>query len=391
MHHNRDVLLNRLGRSQVMKSILFFLPYLGGGGAQRVFINILKALDKNKYNLTLVVIDKDGPYLSQIPAQVKLIELNSKRVLLSSLELKRLFSKYKPDIIISGLNYANIIVALSVKWAKVPSKLILTEHSSYSGKNVQTNKIKYLMFKKLIKLSYKFADNIVCVSKGISEEVRQLTGIKQCEDIIKVIYNPIVDKELTFKSIENVKDAWINNKNFKVIISMGRLTKQKDFPTLIKAFAKYLASNRNTKVKLIVMGEGESRPELERMVNDLRLNNYVNLLGYVDNPYAYLSKADLFVLSSRSEGFGNVIVEAMACGTPVISTNCPTGPGEIIEDGINGFLVPVGDEEKLAKKISEVINNEGLQRKIAKNAFSRAQDFKVSKIVREYEQLFENT
>lgn len=365
------------------KKILIFIPYLTGGGAQRVVVNLLKGLAKKNYDLVLVVVSKEGPFLDKIPGKVKNIELSHNRTLLSVNELKNVYKREKPDVILSALNYANIVSVLAYKLARIKSKVIVTEHSNYSNSIRAESIIKKLVYMVLIKKTYKHADTIIAVSEGVGYDLKEALGLKTNDYNFHVIYNPIVDEEITEK--QNGKAELQKLGNNRVVLGVGRLAKPKDFSTLIRAFSIVKPEMKN--VKLIILGEGPEREMLEQLIADLGLKNDVYLPGFVDNPYAYMSKADLFVLSSRWEGFGNVIVEAMVCGLPVISTNCPSGPDEIIQDGINGVLVPVRDEQVMANNIVRVLTDNKFGNMLITNAKKRAQDFSIEKITEEYEKI----
>ncbi|MCK8816305.1 glycosyltransferase [Natroniella sulfidigena] len=368
-----------------MKKIIIFIPYLICGGAQRVVINLLKGFDKLEFDLTLIVVDKEGLFSFQISEEVQFIELEKDRVLTSVFELAKIFKEQNPDIIFSHLNYANIIAVMAAKLARVKSKIIVTEHSNYlAGK--KKNKIRKKFFDFLLKMTYKLTDKIVTVSDGVAKSLK-LAGFEGEKYDFKTIYNPIVTTELFEKKNNEVKHSWINNPDIKVIIAVGNLREAKDYPTLIKSFS--IAKKKVNNLKLIVLGEGKKRKELEKLISELELNDDIELIGFVDNPFAYMSKADLFVLSSQWEGFGNVIVEAMACGCPVISTDCPYGPNEIIDNGENGILTSVGNEKEIAEKIILLLTNEDLRINIRMNGLKRAKDFKVRKITNKYKNLFD--
>jgi len=195
-----------------------------------------------------------------------------------------------------------------------------------------------------------------------------------------------VSDELYNLAKEPVEHPWFNNKEIPIIIAVGRLTKAKDYPTFLRAFSLIC---KKRKAHLVILGEGEERKNLENLIHKLNLPENVAFLGFQKNPYKYMQKASVFVLSSKREGFPNVIVEAMTCGVPVISTNCQSGPNEIIKNGENGILVPVGDEKALAEAILKVLNNHSLRQKFSEQGRKKAQDFTAEKSIKEYEKLFQ--
>jgi glycosyltransferase involved in cell wall biosynthesis len=204
----------------------------------------------------------------------------------------------------------------------------------------------------LIKIFYPWADAIVANSRGVAEDLMKLTGLPR--DKIQVIYNPVVTPELFAKAEEPLDHPWFRPGEPPVILGVGRLTQQKDFPTLIRAFALV---RKERPARLMILGEGEERPKLEALVRELRLEEDVALPGFVENPYKYMKRAAVFVLSSKWEGLPTVLIEALALGTQVIATNCPSGLEEVLEGGRWGRLVSVGDFAGLAQAILDRLNN----------------------------------
>ncbi|MGM0629366.1 MAG: glycosyltransferase, partial [Patescibacteria group bacterium] len=226
---------------------------------------------------------------------------------------------------------------------------------------------------------YWLANGIVVNSEGSAEDLSRTAWIYRKS--ITVIDNPAVTSDMLEQAKEPAGHPWLKDKEAPVVLSVGRFHKQKDFPTLIKAFAR---RRRKEPMKLIILGEGEKREELEDLVKELGVEESVSMPGFVENPYAYMSKADVFVLSSLWEGQPNALIEALACGAPVISTECPSGPKEILEDGIYGELVPVSDEKAMAEAIGKVLKEEPnttVSREYARDRFS------VEVVAEEYKKL----
>jgi glycosyltransferase involved in cell wall biosynthesis len=193
---------------------------------------------------------------------------------------------------------------------------------------------------------YPWANHIIAVSKGVARDVQHLTGLP--DDRITTIYNPVVGPYIARLAVEPVDHPWVADTHIPLILAVGRLTIQKDYPTLIRAFAQVRAVR---KVHLVILGEGRQRSTLEKLVRTLDLDHDIALPGHIENPFAWMSKAAVLVLSSAWEGLPGVLIEALACGCPVVSTDCPSGPREILEDGAVGTLVPVGDDRALALAI----------------------------------------
>jgi len=219
----------------------------------------------------------------------------------------------------------------------------------------------------------------VAVSKGVAERLRTIPGIDF--DRVHVIYNPAWFPEIESRALEPPRHPWFEEHNVPIILSVGRLVPQKDYPTLIRAFELL---RRRRKARLLILGEDRLRPDLERMITKLHLNDCIQMPGFVANPWSYMACASVFVLSSAHEGFGNVLVEAMACGTPVVSTDCPSGPAEILDFGRYGPLVPVGDAVALAEGIEAMIDNPTPPHILKR----RAQEFSEEKAALHYLRLF---
>jgi len=360
--------------SSLGNKIALFLPSLRGGGAERVMVNLARGFSEKGLEVDLVLAKAEGPYLSEVPAGVRVIDLHSSRVLASLPGLVRYLRRERPQAILSAMDHANIVAIWVRKLARVQSRVVVTVHSTLSRATTNSNNPRGRLMPRLIRMFYPWADAVVAVSGGVAEDLAKTTGLPQ--EQIRVIYNPVVTPEILEKAEEPLNHPWFAPGEPPVILSAGRLTRAKDYPTLIRAFALV---RRERPARLMILGEGEERPKLEALVRELDLDEDVSLPGFVDNPYAYMARSAVFVLSSAWEGFGNVLVEAMAVGTPVVATDCPSGPAEILEGGKWGKLVPVGDIEKIAKAIIDTL--EDLNRP---DVAKRAQDFGIEKPVQNY-------
>lgn len=370
--------------------VSFFIPKLELGGAEKIVVRILQALDKNKFQVKLLLLKLKGPLIEELPQEVLVKELKTSKITFALFELIKYFRQEKPDIFVSFLSHLNAISILGKIFSRVKTKVIISERTTFSHtpeitKNIKNKLFFIFLLKPLARIIYPLADAIVCVSKGVAEDLACFLPIST-KGKIRVIYNPIVDEKLYDLANEPVEHPWFLNKEIPVILAVGRLSKAKDYPTLLKAFALV---RKNKKIRLVIIGDGEERKNLENLINKLNLSQDVLLLGFEKNPYKYMKRAFLFVLSSKVEGFPNVIVEAMACGIPVISTDCPSGPNEIIKNGENGILIPVGDEKALAEAIIKILDDPFLKDKFSREGKKRAEEFTVKKGVNEYEQLFQ--
>ncbi|MBE2914290.1 glycosyltransferase [Anoxybacillus flavithermus] len=326
--------------------IALFLPSLRGGGAERVMVNLAKVFAKNNFQVDMVLAQAEGPYLSQISSDIRIVNLNASRVALSLFPLAKYLRKNKPFALISALNHANIIAILAAKASLSKTRIFVTEHSTLSRSLLHPANFRTKLMPFFMKFFYPLADHVIAVSNGVADDLSKTLNIPRSK--IKVIYNPIITDDLFQKANEEVDHPWFKNKQYPVVLAVGRLTEAKDYPTLIKAFYHV---RQQKEAKLVILGDGEKRSELLELIKDMGLEQDVDIIGFVQNPYAYMKRCSVFVLSSKWEGLPTVLVEALACGANVISTDCPSGPREILENGKYGRLVRVGDEKGLAKEI----------------------------------------
>lgn len=357
------------------EKVALFLPSLRGGGAERVMVNLARGFSEKGLDVDLVLAKAEGPYLSQVPPDVRVIDLHSSRVLASLPHLVCYLRRERPQALLSTLNHANIVALWARKLARVPNRLVVRVAANLSQSASNASSARGRLMPRLIHKFYPWADAVVAISQGVADDLVKTARLPR--ERIQVIYNPVVTPEILEKAEEPLNHPWFAPGEPPVILSVGRLTKQKDYPTLIRAFALVC---RERPARLMILGEGEERPKLEALVRELDLDEDVSLPGFVDNPYAYMARSAVFVLSSAWEGFGNVLVEAMAVGTPVVSTDCPSGPAEILEGGKWGKLVPVGDANAMAQAILSTLSGQ----EVKMGFQNRALKFTIERITKYY-------
>ena len=331
-----------------------FVKNLLGGGAERVAVNLLQGLPQDVFTQELVMVEAWGTFLEQVPEHVKRIDLGSSggtkeqgNVTAAIAPLVRYLRERKPDILISHLAHANVAAVIAAACARTGTKVILVEHNDNTLLDQARTRSKLSSLMQRFKsLTYNRADAIIGVSEGVSRYVSRTFMVPETK--MQTIYNPVVSERMLACSHEPLLHPWFAPDALPVLLASGRLREQKDFSTLLRAFALVRQSRP---CRLLILGEGELRPDLEAEVAALGLQDSVLLPGFVDNPYPYMRAAALFVLSSRWEGLPTVLVEAMACGCPVVATDCPSGPAEILEDGEYGQLAPMADPNALAGAI----------------------------------------
>jgi glycosyltransferase involved in cell wall biosynthesis len=321
--------------------IAIFLPSLAGGGAQRAMLKLAGAIAARDYPVDIVLAQASGPYLEQVPTRVRLVDLQAGRVLAGMPALMRYLRRERPAALVGVMMHCNLIATWARRLTGLPGALMLTERNTVSLERSRNRRAKVLPM--LARICYPWSDTIVAVSQGVADDLAATLGLPR--ERIHVIYNPIITPEFRRKAEEPLNHPWFTPDAPPVVLGVGRLTEQKDFATLIRAFATI---RRQGPARLLILGEGEERTALEQFVAQLGLTDDVSLPGFVGNPYPYMQRAAVFALSSRWEGLPGVLIEALYCSPAVVSTDCPSGPREILADGRYGRLIPVGDAEALA-------------------------------------------
>ena len=367
------------------KKITFIIPSLVSGGAERVLIHLINHLNNEKYSICLVLFEDILDYKEDLRFSGEIVCLDKKSrwdFFKLIFKLRKTLRTYQPDVVLSFLYYTNIVTVMASLFLKRKFKLILCERN-YPPEYLPKIRLGYLK-KWLMRFTYRKADKILTVSKSIARVLEEDFNIKS--EKIKTIYNPVVLEEIKDKYQKEMKHPFFEDERAQIIISVGRLVEQKRVDRLLRAFS--LVRKKQDRVYLIILGEGELRKELENLSLELRVDKWTDFVGFQSNPYAWIRKADIFVLSSDFEGFPNVILEAMACGTPVVSTDCPSGPNEIIVNGKNGILVPTEDEKAMAEAILKLLTNDNLRKRFFEEGKKKAETLRIEKILPQYEELF---
>jgi len=393
--------------------LAFLLPNLGGGGVQKNTLTIAKALLERGFHIDLLLCSERGPLHCQVPEQLNVINLEADRrwrsrlqalaagraywsalvkpVLLARKPSKTLaflpalveyLRENRPVSLLSATVHLNIEAVLAKAIAGVETRIIATQSQQFSIWHDVSGEWRRRYITELAAKAYRQADAVVAVSQGVADDLTEYLDLPP--EKIKVIYNPIITPELLEGMNKPVDHPWFGPGELPVILSVGRPGRQKDFITLIKAFAKVC---EQIPVRLLILGEARDpnkkqrrKSELLELAKQLGVEEALDFQGFVHNPYSYMANAAVFVLSSRYEGFGNVIAEALACGCPVVSTDCPSGPTEILRHGEYGKLVPVGDESAMARAILAALQDRTDREKL----YKRASDFSLEPIARDY-------
>lgn len=337
---------------------LFFLPDLNGGGAQRTFVNLVNELAGSDTAPVLAVANANGPGRKWLAPEVRLVDFQARRTRGALFPLRRLIRTERPDVLVSTMIDANIVAGLAAlsSGARRP-RLIVRETNSHRASGAISAPRRLAAG-----WVYRRADRVVALSRGVADELRADYRLRCAR--VATIHNP-VDIEAIARSAKTARALSAAERRDRpaLVVAAGRLTHQKGFDLLIEAFAAI-----ETGAELAILGDGPDRRALEKQAAERGISDRVRLAGFVDNPAEWFARADLFVLSSRWEGFGHVMVEAMAAGTPVVAFDCPYGPADIIRDGETGRLVPNGDTAALGAAIAELLADEAARTALVSRA-----------------------
>jgi glycosyltransferase involved in cell wall biosynthesis len=323
--------------------IALFTRDLAGGGIGRVIVNLTGGFAERGHPVDVVLARRRGPYLTQLAPGVRVLDLGVDRTLWCVPGLVRYLRHARPRALIACADGANVIALWAKRLAGGPTRVLISTHTNLSENARRARETRGRLMPHFARRFYRWADHVIAVSEGVAADLAETARLDRQR--IRVIYNPVDTSNIVEHAKEPLAHPWFGAGEPPVILSAGRLTRQKDYPTLIRAFA---AVRERRAARLMILGEGEDRAGLEALARELGCAADLCLAGFVANPYPYLAAARLFVLSSAWEGFGNVLIEALALGTPVVATDCRFGPSEILEGGRLGRLVPVGDVEALA-------------------------------------------
>lgn len=356
-------------------SIAILLPDLRGGGAERLHVHLANDWAGRGLKVEFALMCKEGDLLQSLDHRVGVRNLDVARIRSLFLPLVRYFRTVRPSIVIAAMWPLTSIAIAAWRMAGRPGRLFVSDHSQLSISAVREMGIPQWLIGNAIRFTYPLASGVVAVSKGVKADLRSLGRLDS--SVVRVIYNPTAVGIPFERGGESERAALWGTATARNILSVGTLKAQKDHATLIRAFAMLPPE---CDARLTILGEGSLRRDLEQLIRDLKLQDRVRLAGFVLDPYPWYRTADLFVLSSRWEGFGNVIVEALECGVPVVSTDCASGPAEILEDGRYGRLVPVQDPAAMASAIVASLAEQPDVERLR----SRARDFSVSTISDQY-------
>jgi len=365
-----------LSEKKKKKRIAFILPSLNLGGAERVTLSIIKALDKDKYAPVLITFNSKGPLRKEIPSSVRLYSVEGIRLRYSVIRLMKLLAHMQPDCIFSTFGYVNFAILILKRLLRLKARIIIRESSTPSRVLESYPAYKARLYSLLYRLLYPKADLIIAQCDNMRQDLIRNFGISPWK--VVRIYNP-VDTALVLSKANAFFPEEYNSGRIN-IAAVGRLVPAKGYDLLLRAFCCLLEYEPNA--HLYIVGDGPLKKDLTGLCRSLKLENKVSFLGYLDNPYPYIRHADLYVLSSRWEGFPNTLLEALVCGTKVVATDCESGPREILLDEKYGMLARANDELSLCMKMKQYLKAES---RTSKRGF----DFSLERIIEKYQRAFD--
>ncbi|HFJ9475914.1 TPA: glycosyltransferase [Bacillus cereus] len=359
--------------------ILFVLPSLQGGGAEKVVLNVIEKLDKNKYEPILFLFVKDGAYLDKVPKGTSIryaLEKGNRFTRKPLKVLKKMIKESKEvDLIVSSLELTTTYISIIAG--------VIANKPTIGWVHIDLDEFKVakkLSHRILLKSLYPLLSGVIAVSNGVKESVEKI--VPSLKGKTEVVYNPLPVQEIQNMGSEKIPFG----SETPMVLAAGRLTYQKSFDFLVRCHARLI--KQGVIHNLVILGEGEEKTNLQNLIKQLDVEDTVFLMGFQKNPYSWIEKADIFVLSSRFEGFGMVIAEAMALGVPIVSTDCPSGPAELLDNGKYGMLVESQNEEKMCEAIKEMLNNEEIRKVFKNKGLERITHFDENSIVPQLESLF---
>ena len=353
--------------------ILFVIPFMNGGGAERVVLTLLSHLDRQKFEPILVMMKREGRYLSFIPGDIEVIDLKASQARFAVFKIIKVIQVQKPDIVFATLAYLNLIIAMVRPFLSKDIIFIARESNTVSVRNKRE---KYpRLFDWLYRKIYKNFDKIVTQAAYMQNDLVENYGIDREKTII--IYNPVDVDDVQEKALLDKRVTLAKKYN---LLAVGKLGYQKGYDMMLP-----IMTHLDDSYHLTILGEGADKEKLVLQMKALGLESRVTFAGFSDNPFAYMKKADLLVLPSRYEGLANVILEANILGTPVVAFNSPGGVGEIVQEGKNGFLVQPFDEAEFARTVEKARAYDFDTQAIKEMT---KEGFAIKKIIQEYEALF---
>ena len=330
-------------------SVAIYMHDLSGGGVERQNLIIAEEFRRRGADVTLVLHRVRGPLLDRLPAGLRVLDLKGTRTLQDIPRLVRFLRREKPDILLTNVDLKNVAALLAKAISFTSTKVIICQHNPITSSFIADESVLYRYVALAYRLLSPVMSRAVAVSEGVAAELCEVARLPA--DRVVTIHNPVVGPDFQARCEEAVEHPWLDGSSRPVFVTAGRFVAQKDHETMLRALALH---RQQCDSRLILLGAGPLEAALKALVQELGLTDAVDFAGFQSNVLPFFRQADAFVLSSRCEGFGNVIVEALGCGTPVIAARCDYGPAEILDEGRYGVLVKPSDAEALARGMDQV-------------------------------------
>jgi glycosyltransferase involved in cell wall biosynthesis len=358
-----------------MAQVAFFVPFSFGRGVERVNVTLARALAARGIDVDVVVARGNGPYFGELGGKARLVDLAVGRTPASLWPLVRYLRRARPGVMLSAPDSGSIVALLARRLARVDTRMVTVTHAVLS-RSLQRKPGPYRRaFPQLLRRTYRGADALVAVSDWVADDLAEVARVPRSR--IQVIPNPVVHDGLLAKTSDRTGHPWLHNGGVPVILSVGRLNTEKNYGDLVRAFALL---RRERPARLIILGDGTERAELARLAHALGVGGNVSLPGFVSNPYGYMARASLLALSSNYEALPTVLIEALACGCPIVAADCPGGIREILGGGRFGRLVPIGDHPAMQQAMLQTLDDPPSPERLRR----RAMDFHVDRVVDRY-------
>ena len=365
--------------------VCFVVPTLEGGGAERVAVTVLNGLDPTRYCRALCLFRRIGPYLNDVDAGIDVHVASGDGRTGRVRNLAAFFRQWRPDVVVSFLSYFSVFAALKLSGTR--GAFVINQQTPVSAflddrDFAWQSPMRRALFTTVARMIYPCADRVVATASGVRDDLVAHYGVSPGR--VNVIANPFDLDAIASRAREPVNDAWFEG-DAPLIVSAGRLADVKNYPLLMDALA--LLKGRGRRFKAVILGQGERETDIRRRIHERGLDEDVRLGGFQANPWRFMARARVFALTSRYEGFGNVIVEAMACGTPAVATASP-GPREIVQDSVNGLLVERHEPEAMAAALERVLTDAPFREVLSRGARASAGAYALTPIMVAHDRLF---
>lgn len=364
--------------------VLWVIPSLAGGGAEKAVVTILNHLDRTQIRPSLCLFKREGPFLEELKSDIEVFDVGRDGRFDPRLvwQLSCIIQRLEPDITVGVLRTCSMLTALAHQLAGRPGKIFLNEQNTPSIEMQQFGRarLKTIGYRPFLRMT----DGILALSNGIKHDLVHNFGVLDSK--IHVIPNPVDLETAVQQASVEAPHAWLANPKYCTLVTVGRLHPQKGHDILLRAFAKLVETEQ--RLRLIIVGTGPDEAALRALARQLNVEKAVEFVGFQSNPYAFMAHADLFVLASRYEGFGMVLAEALAVGTAVVATDCPSGPADILMQGEAGVLCPIEDPNALASAIATLLKNPARRHTLVENGIQHVEQYSATAVAAQYAAFF---